>query len=71
MTLLALTQAGETGFSLDHLAEISSLSMESVSRSLEKLILLSMVDLSGNLLERRYRLHRLTEVFLLNMFSEE
>lgn len=70
MTLLALTQAGETGFSLDHLAEISSLSIDSVSHSLEKLILLSMVDMSGNLLERRYRLHRLTEVFLLKMFTE-
>jgi hypothetical protein len=71
MVLLALTQAGETGFSLDHLAEISTLSIDSVSQSLEKLILLSMVDLSGNLLKRRYRLHRLTEVFLLKMFAEE
>ncbi|MCB9418774.1 MAG: hypothetical protein H6667_03145 [Ardenticatenaceae bacterium] len=71
MVLLALTQAGETGFNLDHIAEISTISLESVSRSLEKLILLSMVDLSGNLLERRYRLHRLTEVFLLKMFAEE
>jgi hypothetical protein len=68
--LLALTQAGETGFSLDHLAKISALSPEVISQSLEKLILLSMIDLSGNLSERRYRLHRLTEVFLLNNFSE-
>ena len=71
MILLTLTQAGETGFSLDHLAEISSLSIETSSQSLEKLILLSMVDLSGNLLERRYRLHRLTEVFLLKMFAQK
>lgn len=71
MILLALTQSGETGFSLEHLANVSSLPMELVSHSLEKLILLSMVDLSGNLLERRYRLHRLTEVFLLNTFAEE
>ena len=71
LTLLALTQAGETGFSLEHVAEISAISEKSVSHSLEKLILLSMVDLSGNLLERHYRLHRLTEVFLLNMFAEE
>ena len=71
MILLALTQAGETGFSSEHLAAVSSLSIELVSRSLEKLILLSMVDLSGNLLERRYRLHRLTEVFLLNTFAEK
>jgi hypothetical protein len=30
-----------------------------------------MVDLSGSFLERRYRLHRLTEVFLLNTFGGE
>ena len=71
MTLLALTQASDTGFNLEHLSEISSLSIELVSQILEKLILLSMVDLSGNFLERRYRLHRLTEVFLLKMFAEE
>lgn len=71
MILLALTQAGETGFSSEHLANVSELPMESVSRSLEKLILLSMVDLSGSLFERRYRLHRLTEAFLLNTFAEE
>jgi hypothetical protein len=33
------------------------------------LILLSLVDVGGNLLERRYRLHRLTELFLLQTFS--
>jgi hypothetical protein len=71
ITLLALTEAGETGFNLEHLANISSLPLELVSGSIEKLILLSMVDLSGNLFERRYRLHRLTEVFLLNTFGEE
>lgn len=70
MVLLALTQAGETGFDLEHLATISSLPLESASHSLEKLILLSMVDLSGSLFERRYRLHRLTEVFLLKTFGE-
>ncbi len=69
--LLALTQAGETGFSLEHLVEISSLPVTTIDRSLENLILLSMVDLTGSLLNRRYRLHRLTEVFLLKMFAEE
>jgi hypothetical protein len=71
ITLLALTQAGETGFSLDHLVEISSLPIQTVSANLEKLILLSLVDLTGNLMDRRYRLHRLTEVFLLKMLAEE
>lgn len=71
MTLLALTQAGETGFSLEHIVEVANLPERVVSQSLEKLILLSLVDLTGTLLDRRYRLHRLTEVFLLNMFAEE
>ncbi|MCP4427324.1 MAG: hypothetical protein GY803_22785 [Chloroflexi bacterium] len=70
MTLLALTQAGKTGFNLEHLAKVADLLPDTVSRSLEKLILLSLVDLTGNLLDRRYRLHRLTEVFLLKMFAE-
>ncbi len=68
-TLLALTQAGESGFTFDHLAEISGISEASIAQSLQELILLSLVDLSGTLLERRYRLHRLTEVFLLRTFA--
>lgn len=69
-TLLALTQAGEAGFNLQHLSEVADLSESVVSRSLEKLILLSLVDLTGSLFDKRYRLHRLTEVFLLKMFAE-
>ena len=70
ITLLALTQAGESGFTFDHLAKISGMTEASLGDSLERLILLSLVDLSGSLLERRYRLHRLTEVFLLRSFAE-
>ena len=69
MTLLALAQASETGFTFEHIVSISGLPEVNVDRSLENLVLLSLVDLGGNLYERRYRLHRLTEVFLLNMFN--
>ncbi|PID87211.1 MAG: hypothetical protein CSB13_00540 [Chloroflexi bacterium] len=69
MTLMALSQASETGFTFDHIVSISGLSESSVDRSLEELILLSLVDLGGSLYERRYRLHRLTEVFILKMFE--
>lgn len=69
MALLALTQAGESGFTFDHLTDISGLSESEASMALEELALLSLVDLGGNLNERRYRLHRLTEVFLLRMFN--
>lgn len=67
--LIALSQASETGFTFEHIVSISGLPEINVDRSLENLILLSLVDLGGNLYERRYRLHRLTEVFLLNMFN--
>ncbi|HEX6386271.1 MAG TPA: NB-ARC domain-containing protein [Anaerolineae bacterium] len=70
MTLLALTQAGETGFNLEHLVAVSSLPEATVDQCLQELILLSLVDLKGSLFERRYSLHRLTEVFLLRMFAE-
>ncbi len=69
-TLLSLTQAGETGFTFEHAVEVSGLPEGAVDRSLEKLVLLSLVDLTGKLTERRYRLHRLTEVFLLKMLDE-
>jgi hypothetical protein len=69
-TLLALTQAGETGFTFEHLVAVADLPESAVDHCLEELILLSLVDLGGSLMERRYRLHRLTEVFLLRMFTE-
>ena len=68
-TLLALTQAGDSGFSFDHLVEISGLKEEEISPCLEELIQSSLVDLSGTIFDRRYRLHRLSEVFLLRMFE--
>ncbi len=68
-TLLSLSQASETGFTFEHIVSISGLPDFDVDRSLENLILLSLVDLSGNLQERRYKLHRLTEVFLFTMFN--
>lgn len=68
-TLLSLSQASETGFTFEHIVSISGIPEFDVDRSLENLILLSLVDLGGNLYERRYKLHRLTEVFLLNMFN--
>jgi hypothetical protein len=67
--LLLLTEAGETGFTLSHIAAVSQLPPSVIVPALEDLILLSLVDVGGNLAERRYRLHRLTETFLLRMFD--
>lgn len=69
-TLLALTQAGETGFTSPHLAAITGFPELAIEKSLEDLILLSLVDQKGTLQERRYNLHRLTEMFLLRMLEE-
>jgi hypothetical protein len=66
--LLTLTEAGESGFNFEHLHAVSGLPEAEVQQALEKLILLSLVDLGGSLMERRYRLHRLTGIFILNMF---
>jgi hypothetical protein len=68
-TLLSLTQASEKGFTFEHIVSISGLSETSIDRCLEDLILLSLVELGGNLYERRYRIHRLTETFLHNTFD--
>jgi hypothetical protein len=69
-TLLALTQAGESGFTFEELSSRVSLSEEVLFQSLENLILLSLVDRAGSLWERCYRLHRLTEVSILRLLEE-
>lgn len=68
-TLLALAQAGEDGFTFDHLAEVAQLNEEIVERHLEQLILLSLVDTTGTLFSKRYRLHRLTDAFIRQLME--
>jgi hypothetical protein len=70
-TLLALTQAGGNGFTFEQLAARVSLSEPTLIQCLENLILLSLVDRAGTLMERCYRLHRLTELSILRMLEEE
>ena len=69
IVLVSLTQAGESGFSVEHLIAVSELSDSVVYKCLTDLVLISLVDIAGSLLERRYRLHRLTEMFLLHMIE--
>lgn len=68
--LLTLTQAGESGFTLQHIVSLSDLPEFKVESCLEDLILISLVDQKGTLWERKYSLHRLTELFLLRMFDQ-
>ena len=69
--LISLTQAGETGFTLEHLVAVSGLSEAVVYNCLTNLVISSLVDITGTLLERKYKLHRLTEIFLLRMIEGE
>lgn len=67
--LISLTQAGESGFTLEHLVAVSGLSEAIVYNCLTGLVISSLVDITGTLLDRRYKLHRLTEIFLLRMIE--
>ena len=69
--LVSLTQAGESGFTVDHLVAVSELAESIVYHCLTGLVLSSLVDITGTILERRYKLHRLTEIFLLRMIEGE
>lgn len=69
-TLLALTQAGGGGFTFEQLAARVTFPEPLLVHCLENLILLSLVDRAGNLWERCYRLHRLTELSILRMLEE-
>ena len=67
--LISLTQAGESGFTIEHLVAVSEFPETTVYECLTDLVLISLVDITGSLMERRYRLHRLTEIFLLRMIE--
>ncbi len=69
IVLISLTQAGESGFTIEHLVAVSELPDTEVFACLTDLVMISLVDITGSLVERRYRLHRLTEMFLLQMIE--
>lgn len=48
------------------LIAVSELEPDDLAQALEQLVSFSLVDVGGDLEERRYRIHRLTETFLLN-----
>jgi hypothetical protein len=51
---------------LAQLEAVTQLNPAELSRALQQLVALSLVQVKGTLAERRYTLHRLTETFLLN-----
>lgn len=50
---------------VDHIAAISQLETAELHQALEQLLNHSLLEISGDIDERRYRIHRLTETFLL------
>lgn len=62
LLVMPLAQNG----TLEQLAALSDLDQPSLTQSLEHLAALSLLDISANLEQPRYRIHRLTETFLLH-----
>lgn len=64
-TLLIMPLVSVDGGTFDHLLHLSELEPAELIEALEQLVRLSLVEISGDISERRYRIHRLTETFLL------
>jgi hypothetical protein len=62
LLVMPLVQDG----TLDQLLVLSQLELNELSQALQQLASLSLVQVGGDLEERRYTIHRLTETFLLN-----
>ncbi len=69
-TLLALPLAPPSGASLEQLAQVSGLQEEAVQDALAGLVRRNLVDIRGDLYERRYTIHSLTRTFLLEQVAK-
>ena len=58
---MPLTQDGD----FTQLAAVNELDADQLNDALDQLVTLSLVEVRGDLADRRYRIHRLTETFLL------
>jgi transcriptional regulator with XRE-family HTH domain len=63
-TLLVMPLA--QGGTLSHIAALTDLEGAILTQALEELVTLSLLEVSADLEQPRYRIHRLTETFLLN-----
>jgi hypothetical protein len=64
--LAIMPLVAEGGCGLEQLAALSELEDESLPEALKQLVALCLVTMQGTVDDRRYRIHRLTETFLLN-----
>ncbi len=62
LLVMPLAQDGD----LEQLLVLSQLELDDLSQALQQLATLSLIQIGGNLEERHYTIHRLTETFLLN-----
>lgn len=63
--LLAMPLVSRQGGTFVHLAAVSELREAELSHALDELVAFSRVEVGGKLERRLYRIHRLTETFLL------
>lgn len=65
-TLLLMPLIAHQGGTFDHLLAVSELDAVTLRLALAQLVRRSLVEVRGDIAERRYAIHRLTETFLLN-----
>ncbi|MEM7033719.1 MAG: helix-turn-helix transcriptional regulator [Chloroflexota bacterium] len=63
--LLSMPMISAQGGTFEQLGRVSRLDVPQLREGLERLAALSLVQVGGDLVERRYKIHRLTETFLL------
>ncbi len=68
--LLAMPFAHPEGDELDYLAEIVDLPLEEMRRTLNRLVILNLVNAHGGLTARRYGIHGLTRTFLVKQIGQ-
>lgn len=62
LSIMPLAQGGD----LDQIKALCDLEPVELDKAIERLITLSLVEITGDIDQRHYRIHRLTETFLLN-----
>jgi hypothetical protein len=62
LLVMPLAQGG----TFDQLVAVSEIEKKELDHALKQLVKLSLVEVGGDLEQRRYRIHRLTETFLLH-----
>jgi len=62
LLIMPLAQGGD----LDQIRALCDLEPAELDQALERLVTLSLIEVTGDIDQRRYRIHRLTETFLLN-----